>query len=125
MKNYLAQVEYPLPSPIRGLGPFGLEHDTSADVAPGRLTTFISNTIGLLTLIAGIWFFFTLISGAISWIGAGGNSAKIEEAQKRITMGLVGMIIVIAAIFIAQILGDLVGFPAITDPASILRNLGP
>jgi hypothetical protein len=125
MFNKLAQVEYPDSSGfIRGIGEYGIESG-SPGTAPTRFNSFLSNIIGLLTIIAGIWFFFVLIIGAIQWIGAGGDKTKVVEAKQKITMGLIGITIVVAALFIADIVGGLLGFPQILDPGGFIDTLGP
>jgi len=64
---------------------------------------FISNIIGIMTIIAFIWFLFSFLSGAISWLSSSGDKNKLQEAQKKITSALVGLVIVIAAIFIVKL----------------------
>lgn len=125
MINKLAQVPHTIPGNIRGLGEYGLE-GLGAEDAPSRFNQFISYTVGLLTVIAGIYFFFILITGAIQWISSGGDKAKVSDARDRVTMGVIGMIVVVAAIFIVQIAGDFLGFPGILDPANIIiQRLSP
>ena len=122
-KNILiAQQVIPDSGEIRGFGEYGLE-DRLASGAPTIFNSFLSSIIGLLTLIAGIWFFFVLLTGAIMWIGAGGDKAKVMEARQRITMGLIGIAVVVAALFIADIVGGLLGFPQILDPGGFIQNL--
>lgn len=109
---------------IRGFGSYGLVGEDPIN-APNIFNSFLSSIIGLLTLIAGIWFFFVLLTGAIMWIGAGGDKAKVMEARQRITMGLIGIAVVVAALFIADIVGGLLGFPQILDPGSFIQGLYP
>jgi hypothetical protein len=121
----LAQQEIPDTGGIlRGFGVYGLGTGSPTD-APGVFNSFLSNIIGVLTLVAGIWFFFVLLTGAIMWIGAGGDKAKVVEARQRITMGLIGIAAVVAALFIADIVGGLLGFPQILDPGSFIQGLYP
>ena len=110
MKNLLAQKEIPLGSPLEGIGTLG---------KPGEglplFTKFISNAIGLMTIVAVIWFIFILISGAIGIMGAGGDKAALESSRKRITSGLVGLVVVILGIFIVDLVGTLIGIPDILN----------
>lgn len=94
--------------PLRGFGKLGLEGE-SASAGIGIFSNFISSIIGLLTIIAIIWFAFVLITGAIGMIGSGGDKQALESSRKRISTGLVGLIIVIAAIFILDLIGTLIG----------------
>lgn len=80
----------------------------------------ISTIIGVLTIIAGIYFFFILVIGAIAWISAGDDKGQIEEAKKKIQNGLVGIAVTVAALFVVQIVGTLLGFTDILDPGGIV-----
>lgn len=109
MKNYLAQIDLgPKGGFFQGLGKLGLENKSPKD-ALGIFSGFISSAIGLMTIIAIIWFIFVLISGAIGIITAGGDKTAIESAKKRITTGVIGLVVVIAAIFIVDLIGFLIG----------------
>lgn len=100
---------------IEGLGPLGSgtrdwsELCGDAGNAACLFTRFITTAIGVMTVIAIIWFIFTLFLGAIAWISSGGDKAKLQNAQKQITTGLTGLIIVIAAIFLVKIIGIIFG----------------
>jgi hypothetical protein len=119
----LAQNPVPL-GPLRGIGPFGFQ-GTSPGQAPTFFNTIITTAIGLITIIAGIWFIFILLIGGIGWITAGGDKGALQAAQQRITMGIVGLAIVVAGLFIAEIIGGLLGFGGILEPASFLDALAP
>ena len=75
----------------------------------GKFSNFLSMTIGVLTVVAIIWFIFTLITGAISIISSGGDKQALETARKKITTGLIGIVIVIAAVFIIDLVGTIFG----------------
>ncbi len=109
MNNLIAQIQL---GPLRGIGPLGLENKEGSS-ALGVFTNFISSAIGLMTIIAIIWFTFVLITGAIGMISAGGDKAQVENARKRITSGLIGLVVVIAALFILDLVGYLVGIPVL------------
>jgi hypothetical protein len=110
--NYLTQNSVPLGNQISGLGKLGFE-GASASTAPDVFTAILSTSIGLMTMIAGIWFMFVFITGAISIIGSGGEKGKYEAAQKKITTGLVGLVVVISAIFIVDFVGWIIGIDLI------------
>jgi len=74
-----------------------------------KFSNFLSMTIGVLTVVAIIWFIFTLITGAISIISSGGDKQALESARKKITTGLIGIVIVIAAVFIIDLVGTIFG----------------
>lgn len=122
MKNLLAEN---IGDPLRGIGPLGLEGDSSGAGAPGVFNKFISGVIGLLTIIGIIWFVLLLITGAYGFMSAGGDKAKIETARKRIVTGLIGLIIIVAAVFLVDLFGELIGIDNILNPAELLKQILP
>ena len=124
MHNLIAQIEIPIPGNIEGIGPLGLEGR-----APAQSTTlfnvFLSTIIGLMTIIAAIWFTFLLITGAISIITSGGDKTKVAEARGKITTAIIGLVVVIAAIFIIQLIGTLLGFNLILNPGEFIQQITP
>jgi hypothetical protein len=75
-----------------------------------------------MTIIAAIWFTFTFIIGAIGIIASGGDKTALEGARKKIASGLIGLVIVVAAIFIIELIGWLIGFDLILNPAEFLNQ---
>ena len=61
------------------------------------LGSFISKSISAIIMVAGLATFMYLIYGGISWITAGGDKSKIEEARSKITNGIIGLSIVASA----------------------------
>lgn len=93
---------------FKGFGPLGLV-GTSAAQAPVTFTSVISSTIGLLTIVAIIWFVIQLLIGAISVMSAGGDKNKVAEASGKIRNSLIGLVLAIIAIFIFSAVGYLFG----------------
>lgn len=104
-----------------GLGPFA---DIVADLAAAgaAVEKVFSVLLGLLTIIGGLWFMIQFVVGGLNWISAGGDSKKLEEARNRITSGLIGLIIIVAAWAIIGIAGTILGLD-ILNPANIIKNL--
>ena len=125
MKNLIA-LDIPLYDPgkesLEGRGSMGLSAGNLSD-APAIFNNFISGAIGMMTIIAIIWFVFLLISGAIGIMGSGGDKAGAESSKKRITNGIIGLVVVIAAIFIVRLLGLLLGISDILDPSVFIENI--
>jgi hypothetical protein len=120
MRNLISQEQINLGEPLKGIGPLGLEEGQDAVTI---FTKFISSAIGLMTVIAIIWFVFVLIMGAIGIISSGGDKASLETARKRITTGIVGLVVVIAAIFIIDLIGRLIGLPDILDLPALFEKI--
>ena len=106
--------------PLTGVGEIG--NPGTADNAAKLFNNIISSIIGLITIIAGIWFVFLLITGAIGIMSAGGDKTALEGARRRITTGLIGLIVVVAGIFLVELIGILLGLK-ILEPAEQIIGL--
>ena len=106
------------------LSGLGYDPGTTIGSATTGLNSIISNIVGLLTIIAGITFLIYFTIGGLTWITAGGDTGKIEEAKDRMTGGAIGMIIVVSAWAISWIIGQVLGVNFL-NPAESLRKLRP
>ena len=122
MTNIVFAAEQEL-GPLKGLGPLGEPTATPADPGASALTNFISKAVGVMTVVAFIWFIFLLFIGAIAWLSSSGDKAKLQEAQKKITTAIVGLVIVISAIFLTKIIGAIFGID-ILDLTNFITTLG-
>jgi len=120
MKNLLAD-QIPLGN-FQGFGPLGNPLGTNGIHI---FTKFLSTTIGLMTIIAIIWFIFVLITGAIGWISAGSDKAAVETARKKIANGLIGLVVVIGALFIIDLVGYLLGINNILNLGGLFELILP
>lgn len=66
------------------------------------LGSFISTALNLAILVAAVLMFFWMIWGVFQYIYAGGDKENLGKARSRITMAIVGFIIVVIALFISQ-----------------------
>jgi uncharacterized membrane protein HdeD (DUF308 family) len=82
----------------------------------------ISAGIGILTVVAIIWFVYLLVTGAISYMSAGGEKGKAEEARQKLFTALIGLVLVISAIFLAQLIGWILGID-ILNIAGMLNSI--
>jgi len=127
MINLLAQAEelplYPSGGYLQGFGPLGLETRLPPEAAT-LFGEFISTIIGLMTVIAFIWFVILLIIGAYGIMSSGGDKAAMETARKRLTSGVIGLVVVIAAIFIARLTADILGLKNILDVNEAIELIG-
>ena len=119
MINTLIAQGEPIGEPLRGIGPLGLEGMLGA-YAVVIIERVLSAVIGIITVIGGIWFIFIIITGGISWMSAGGDKVKISDAQQRITMGVVGLIILIGGMYLADLIGYLLGMDLLNPAQSII-----
>lgn len=105
-----------------GLGPFGKNPATSGTAAMDQVTKVVSSFIGMMTIIASIWFLFQLLFGGYEWISSGGDTKKLTTARQRIMNGFFGLIIVIGAWAIVAVVGQFLGYD-ILNPATYIGTL--
>lgn len=111
-----------------GLQPI-VVNDYTQGVASGNqslstLELFISNMLGLGTVVGSIVFIIYFLLGAISWIGAGGDTSKINKARDQMIQGALGLIVLVAMYAIIGLIGTIVGLD-ILNPATELMKLIP
>lgn len=77
----------------------------------GQLTIggIVSGLIKLILIVAFLVFFFILVIGGIQWIASGGDKAQTEAARGRITAALVGLVIVVSAWAIVELINRFFG----------------
>jgi hypothetical protein len=100
-----------------------LNQSTEAGVL-NNLETFISQMLGLLTIIASFGFIAYFIYGALKWVMAGGDSGKVQKARDQMTQAAVGLIVVVASYSLIGIVGTVLGLN-ILHPATVLETLIP
>jgi amino acid transporter len=114
--NLIAQTKYNIfdGQGLYGLGPLGLEGKSPSD-APTLFATIISSAIGIITLVGIIWFVFIFIMGAVGIITSGGDKNSLEQAKKRISSGLIGLVVMLFAILIIGFAGTVFGLKDILN----------
>lgn len=116
MNKLIADI--PLGPQLQGVGPLG----TSGPTADIQFESALSKIIGVMTVVAFVWFTFMLIFGAIRLLTSGGDKGAVEAARKQITTAVIGIVVVVAAIFIVSLIGSLLGITSILHPTCILFN---
>ncbi|MAG60110.1 hypothetical protein CMO96_04990 [Candidatus Woesebacteria bacterium] len=123
MISFIAQNPTPLSAtPISGIGPLG---GVDPSRAPEIFAGTISRIIGVLTVVAILWFVFQIIIGAYGWISAGGDAKSVEAARSRITNAVIGLIVVFVALIFVSVIGFLLGIGNILDIGTFINNLTP
>jgi len=108
-----------------GFGPWGNLGSKGINEAAGAFTSIISRIIGVMTIIAGIWFIFQFIIAAYGFMAAGGDQQKMANATKKITSSLIGLVVVVVSYAVMSLLGTLLGFKFLNVAQLIIQNLGP
>ena len=87
-------------------------------VLPNRLSTlpgsaflgkFLRSSVSLILTLGIIIFFFIFVTGGIKWLSSSGDKAKLEGAQKQLSSGLTGLVILLSAFAIIQLIEKLFG----------------
>lgn len=121
--NKLAEIKLFEGGGFTGFGNYGLENSTAANSAPTLFNSFLSKTIGVITIVGFIWFLFILITGALGIMGSGSDKGAAENARKKITTGLIGLVVLIAGIFIYRLIGTFLGIQNIDNPGELINNI--
>lgn len=118
MKNFLAQAPSVDPKLKEIFGTVknpGLGGDTADPY--GTLLNVLNLGLNLILVIAGLMTLFMFIIAGFTYMTAGGDSKKIEEAQNRMIFAGIGLGIIVAAPVIAGV----IGFVVFGDWKAILR----
>ena len=104
---------------------FGLWSEPGGiETAAGYFSKIISNVIGLMTIVGGIWFIFQIIIGGYNWMASAGDQAKLQEAHKRLSNAFIGLVVLVAAYALIWVIGELLGF-RILQPQELIKLIGP
>ena len=91
-------------------------------VAVANLEGFISAMIGLLTILAGVFFIVYFLMAAFKWLTAGGDSGKVSKARDQILQGVIGLVVVVAAYAVIGLIGTVLGLDLL-NPGKEIINL--
>lgn len=114
--NKLLAVDYTLTGP--GISP------TKEGNATATLEKIISQFIGILSIVAFIWFVIQIILAGYAILSAGGDEKKLESARNRLTNGVLGLTIVVVAYGLGALLAFLLGIQNIFDLNGLLDSMG-
>jgi hypothetical protein len=75
-----------------------------------QIAETISTVIGILTILAIIWFMIEFVVSGFLLISSSGDQEKTAEAKKRLTQSLTGLVFVLGAIFLFTIISYIANF---------------
>ena len=83
-----------------------------------QTTEVISALVRFIVVIAGLFALWQLLTGGLAYISSGGDKGKLTEAQNKITMSLVGLVIIAASFLIIALISKILfgEFNAILAP---------
>jgi len=76
-----------------------------ADINKGGLIGLLSNVIKIVIVVGGLWAFINLILAGITFITSGDKPDELSKANNRMTMSLLGLIIMVGSYSLAGIIG--------------------
>jgi len=102
---YLAQIDFNK-----------LENSTGTFAfAGGSLGDVINKIIPYIFAFAGVVLFLYLISAGFSFMTSAGDPKKAKEAQTKLTNALIGIVVVLLAFVLVQIVGRFFGLTPFID----------
>jgi hypothetical protein len=118
IKKLIAQVAHPMPD-LEGAGALA-----NPGVQSGTLLEkVIGNVIGVMTIVAFTYFVFQIIFAGYGLLGSDGDSQKIKLNTEKITRSIIGIIVIVAAIFLARLIGTLLGIQNILNINDWVTNV--
>jgi len=84
----------------------------------GGIGSFLTVIIRFFIIIAGLFTLWQFLSGGFTFITSNGDKAKITEATNKITMSLIGLVVIAASFIIIAIASQILfgSFTAILSP---------
>src|SRR3989344_2494063 len=79
----------------------------------GYFDSLLSTLITIIFIAGGIIFVFMLLTGGVQWITAGGSKDGLENARKKISTAIVGLIILFSAYALIKLIENIFGISII------------
>lgn len=105
---------------MKFLAPIAFAADVSLgveepDFAVSNIGSLIKGLVNASIVIGALAAFIFLILGGFQWITSGGDKTKTEEAQKKITNAVIGLVIIAAAYAIINVVTSFLGLGDISN----------
>lgn len=104
------------------VGGFTLPGALGQNPGASTLEIVITTAIGVITIVAFIWFTIQFLVAAVQIIGSGGDKNALAQSKSKLTTSLIGLVVVISAIFLIQIIGVIFGI-SILNIAELIAGL--
>ncbi|GEM_PF-340634 len=82
--------------------PFGLDNTEVRGLGKGDLKSSISGVIEIVLGFLGIVAVIVVLYGGFRWLTAGGDTAKVKDAQAVLKNGIIGLVIVLCAYILVK-----------------------
>ncbi len=84
-----------------------------------NLVNFLSNLIGILTILAGLFFIVYFVMGAFGWVTAAGDSGKVEKARNKMVQGFLGLVVIVISYSLIGVISKVIGVDLINLETTI------
>lgn len=101
------------------------ENSNTNEGAISDMERIISNGIGILTVIGGIFFLVYFLLAVYQILTAGGDSGKLTKAWQQIVYGALGLILLVAGFAVIGLIGSVVGIDILNPGKIILEQIAP
>ncbi|MFA6814366.1 MAG: hypothetical protein GX943_01485 [Candidatus Pacebacteria bacterium] len=88
------------------------------------LEVWISDIIGVITILGTLFFIVYAFIAAFNWITAAGDKSKIEKARDRLVWSTLGLILIVASYAIIGLIGGVIGLELL-QPAKMIQQIIP
>ena len=112
--------------PIGSFEPVSDVRQPSLDQASvlSTLELWISDIIGIITILGTLFFIVYAFIAAFNWITAAGDKSKIEKAKDRLVWSTLGLILIVASYGIIGLIGGIIGLELL-EPAKMIEKIIP
>lgn len=86
-----------------------IDRATDPGAAGAGLAFYIAQLWKTIVVVGGLAFLLYFVLGGIEWTTAGGDKNKVEEAQKKLTNGFIGLVILVGSYAIIAFIQDVLG----------------
>lgn len=92
--------------------------------ATTKFEKFAGQLLGVLTIIGVLYFIIQIIFAGYSYISSKGDEKEMESSRKRLTEGVLGLVIIIVAVGLGSLLAKLAGIPNVLDIETMFKKMG-
>ena len=82
---------------------------SSPDSSPAQFAITFATLWQTIIIVGGLAFLLYFLLGGVTWIMAGGDKGKLEEAKGKITQGLIGLGVLAASYVIIKFIETAIG----------------
>jgi len=75
----------------------------------GNVPSYVSYLVQIITLGAGLIAALTIVYAAYMYMSANGDQKKVEQAGSALFWGVIGLIIIVVAYWLTQVLTNFIG----------------